>query len=83
MEDIAVYVREKEKIDEKNLFLIVDRREAIKKAFTLAKEHDIVLLAGKGAEQFIIENNAHIPWDDRMVARELLSEMGYSKNNDK
>lgn len=83
MEDIAVYVREKEKIDEKNLFLIVDRREAIKKAFTLAKEHDIVLLAGKGAEQFIIENNAHISWDDRRVARELLLEMGYSKNNDK
>jgi len=80
MEDIALYVREKGKTDDKNLFLIQDRREAIKKAFALACPYDIVLLAGKGAEQFIIENGKHIPWDDRHVARELIYEL--KKQND-
>ncbi|OGF25176.1 hypothetical protein A2303_02420 [Candidatus Falkowbacteria bacterium RIFOXYB2_FULL_47_14] len=59
-----------------NLFLITDRREAIKKAFSLAKEKDIVLITGKGSEQAIcVANGKKIKWDDRIVARELLSEI--------
>ena len=60
----------------KNLFKIENRREAIKKALELAQADDLVLLTGKGAEQYICVKHGHkIPWDDRRVVRELLSEL--------
>jgi UDP-N-acetylmuramoyl-L-alanyl-D-glutamate--2,6-diaminopimelate ligase len=56
-----------------NLFKILDRREAIKKALSLAKEKDLVILTGKGSEQaMVVANGKLIPWDDRKVVRELL-----------
>jgi len=59
----------------KDLFKILDRREAIRKALELAKEGDLVLLTGKGAEQFIcVSKGQKIPWDDREVAREEIVE---------
>ncbi len=61
------------KID-KNLFKIIDRREAIKKALSLANKGDIVLITGKGSEQAIcIANGEKISWDDRAVVRGLLN----------
>lgn len=51
---------------------IVDRREAIAKAFELAKEGDIVFLTAKGAEQKMCVASGSIPWDDREVARQVL-----------
>src|SRR3989339_572366 len=46
---------------------------AIEKAIKLAQKGDIVLITGKGNEQYIcIEYGKKIPWDDRMVVRELL-----------
>jgi UDP-N-acetylmuramoyl-L-alanyl-D-glutamate--2,6-diaminopimelate ligase len=52
-------------------FKIPDRREAIKKAMSLAEEGDLVLITGKGSEQLIwMANGEKIPWDDRRVARE-------------
>lgn len=63
------------KIDE-NLFEILDRREAIKKAFSLAKKDDLVLITGKGSEQaIVVKNNKKIFWDDRIVAREELKNL--------
>ena len=59
-----------------NLFNILDRREAIKKALSLANEGDIVLITGKGNEQAIcVANEQKIPWDDRQVAREEIEKM--------
>ena len=59
-----------------NIFRILDRREAIKKALTLAREKDIVLVTGKGSEQAIcVANGKKIPWDDRKVIREVLREI--------
>jgi len=61
------------KILNQNLFKIEDRREAIKKALLLAQANDLVLITGKGSEQFIcVANGKKIPWDDRKVVRELL-----------
>lgn len=68
--DIAQYVIEKGGIENVNLFSIPDRRLAIQKSFQLAENNDIVLLAGKGAEQYMITNKGNIPWDDRVVAQE-------------
>lgn len=57
-----------------NLFRISDRKEAIKKAVEIAAEGDLVIITGKGSEQFIISGDKKIPWDDRKVAREVLKE---------
>lgn len=51
---------------------IADRREAIKKALSVAKKGDIVLITGMGHENFRIENGKKIPWNDADVVRELL-----------
>jgi UDP-N-acetylmuramoyl-L-alanyl-D-glutamate--2,6-diaminopimelate ligase len=60
-----------------DLFKILDRRQAIKKALDLAKADDIILITGKGSEQAIcLANNKKIPWDDRKVVRELLEQKG-------
>lgn len=58
----------------KNLWLIVDRRQAIAAAFDAARPGDTVLLAGKGHEHCIIVGREMLPWDEREVARELLRE---------
>jgi len=73
-EDIVLTAEKFGKIRNENLFLIEDRREGIKKAITLAKSGDIVIITGKGAEQTMIIGGKTIPWDDRSVAREELRE---------
>jgi len=56
-----------------NLFKILDRGEAIAKAFGLAREGDLVVITGKGSEQAIcVADNKKIPWDDREKVREIL-----------
>jgi UDP-N-acetylmuramoyl-L-alanyl-D-glutamate--2,6-diaminopimelate ligase len=59
------------KLDE-NLFRESDRKKAIKKAVNMASEGDLVIITGKGAEQFMICGEQKIPWDDRIIAREFL-----------
>lgn len=50
---------------------IADRREAIKKALSIAKKGDVVVITGMGHEQFRIVNGERIPWNDAAVVREL------------
>ncbi|MBT4121263.1 MAG: UDP-N-acetylmuramyl-tripeptide synthetase [Candidatus Magasanikbacteria bacterium] len=58
---------------DKDLFEILDRREAIKKAVSLAKKGDLVLITGKGSEQAMcVAGGKMISWDDREVVREFL-----------
>ena len=59
----------------KDLFVIEDRREGIKKALSLANKNDVVLITGKGAEQSIIIGGKRYPWDDRVVVREELNKI--------
>jgi UDP-N-acetylmuramoyl-L-alanyl-D-glutamate--2,6-diaminopimelate ligase len=50
-----------------------DRRAAIERALKLARDGDIVLIAGKGHEQGQeFEGGRKLPFDDREVAREAL-----------
>ncbi|MFP4259849.1 MAG: UDP-N-acetylmuramoyl-L-alanyl-D-glutamate--2,6-diaminopimelate ligase [Opitutales bacterium] len=49
-----------------------DRKDAISHALDLAKPGDCVLIAGKGHEAYQEFGGTVIPFDDRMVARELL-----------
>jgi UDP-N-acetylmuramoyl-L-alanyl-D-glutamate--2,6-diaminopimelate ligase len=57
---------------------IVNRRTGIGAAFARAREGDTVLLAGKGHEQSIIIGKDKLPWDDRKVARDALTKLGYT-----
>lgn len=75
IEDIALAAEKKGKVRNENLFLIQDRRVAINKALSLAREGDIVLLTGKGAEQSMVISGDSITWDDRLVAREELKKV--------
>jgi UDP-N-acetylmuramoyl-L-alanyl-D-glutamate--2,6-diaminopimelate ligase len=60
-----------------NLYKILDRRGAIKKALTLARPNDLVIITGKGCEQYIMgPNNKKIAWDDREVVREEIGKLG-------
>jgi UDP-N-acetylmuramoyl-L-alanyl-D-glutamate--2,6-diaminopimelate ligase len=56
-----------------NVEAIPDRRQAIDIAISNAQPGDVVLLAGKGHETSQIVGDVHIAFDDRRVARELLS----------
>lgn len=68
---VASGVREAGKIEGQNLFRILDRREAIKKALQLVSEGDIIIVTGKGCEQAIcLANGYKAPWDDRLVLKE-------------
>ena len=74
IDNVAGGALEAGKILNQNLFKILDRREAIAHALSLAKQDDLVLITGKGCEQFIcVANGKKIPWDDRKVVKELLS----------
>ncbi len=58
--------------------IILDRREAIARALTLAKEtaNPVVLITGKGTDPFIMgPNGTKIPWDDRQVAQEEIQKL--------
>jgi len=54
------------------LDVIHDRREAIGRAISLASAGDLVLIAGKGHENYQIVGTEKIHFDDRETAREFL-----------
>jgi UDP-N-acetylmuramoyl-L-alanyl-D-glutamate--2,6-diaminopimelate ligase len=56
--------------------VIPDRREAIKKAMALAGPRDIVLITGKGHEDYQIIGEERFPFDDRAEARQALAQRG-------
>ena len=51
---------------------VIDRREAITHAVHLAQEGDIVVIAGKGHENYQIIGRTKHPMDDRDMARDAL-----------
>jgi len=51
---------------------IVDRKEAIKTALSLAKPEDIVLIAGKGHEKYQEIKGVKLPFDDKEVLERML-----------
>jgi UDP-N-acetylmuramoyl-L-alanyl-D-glutamate--2,6-diaminopimelate ligase len=53
-----------------------DRADAIRQAVETAREGDVVLIAGKGAEQGQEFGDRTLPFDDREAAREALRTLG-------
>jgi UDP-N-acetylmuramoyl-L-alanyl-D-glutamate--2,6-diaminopimelate ligase len=72
---IAAGCPEKKRGDE--LLIIPDRPTAIRKAFSLAKKGDLVLLLGKGHENSIIYKDRTMPYDEILEARKALAEAGW------
>lgn len=57
---------------DRDAFVEADRRKAIAKAIELAKPGEVVLIAGKGHEDYQILGTEKVHFDDREVAREAL-----------
>ncbi len=54
--------------------IIIDRRAAIRRALTIAKKGDAVLITGKGTDPYIMKAYGEkLPWSDAAVAREELA----------
>ncbi len=58
--------------DAKKTLVMVDREEAIKTACMMAKEKDIVLVAGKGHENYQEIKGVKYPFDDKEVLTRML-----------
>jgi UDP-N-acetylmuramoyl-L-alanyl-D-glutamate--2,6-diaminopimelate ligase len=54
---------------------IVDRREAIVRALEMAQPGDAVVIAGKGHETYQVLRDRTVPFDDRQIAREVLTRL--------
>lgn len=78
-EAIADGARSAGGVDGESLLVIDDRREAIARAMAMAREGDVVLLAGKGHETSIFYGADKLPWDDREVARDALAAAGWTR----
>ena len=65
---------------DKDLFLILDRQTAIKKACLLAKNKtDLVLLLGKGHEKTIERADGEHPWDEIGFTQQTLQDLFKTK----
>ncbi len=75
-EDPMEIIREMQKgvgpTDAKKTLVMLDREEAIKTACMLAKENDIILVAGKGHETYQEIKGVRNPFDDREVVSRML-----------
>jgi UDP-N-acetylmuramoyl-L-alanyl-D-glutamate--2,6-diaminopimelate ligase len=60
---------------------IEDRRRAIATVLERAEPGDVVVLAGKGHERSMIYGSVKRPWNEPVVARELLRQLGYRRQN--
>lgn len=69
--DIEVGIKRKGK---SNYQTIIDRFQAIEKALSMAKKGDLIAIVGKGHEDYQLFKDRRIHFDDREVARKILSE---------
>jgi UDP-N-acetylmuramoyl-L-alanyl-D-glutamate--2,6-diaminopimelate ligase len=56
--------------------IVLDRREAIRRALLTAREGDVVVVAGKGHERVQHLPEGDVPFHDATVVGELLGELG-------
>ncbi len=58
---------------------IEDRRQAIARAMDVARDGDLVVLAGKGHETYQIRGTTTLPFDERAIVQELAAARGGSR----
>lgn len=59
-------------LDGEDAEIILDRENAIKRGISLAGKGDVVVIAGKGAEEFMEINGEKIPFSDENVVKKYL-----------
>jgi UDP-N-acetylmuramoyl-L-alanyl-D-glutamate--2,6-diaminopimelate ligase len=64
----------------KPFWQIADRKEAIFRAVQEAKSEDIIIIAGKGHEDYQLIGSQVLPFDDREVAEKALRQTGKWRN---
>lgn len=62
-------------IEKDNYIVVENRREAIKKAMTVAQKDDVIVVAGKGHEDYQILKDKTIHFDEREVIKEIIEEL--------
>ncbi|GAA0723963.1 UDP-N-acetylmuramoyl-L-alanyl-D-glutamate--2,6-diaminopimelate ligase [Clostridium malenominatum] len=62
-------------IKKDNYIVVENRREAIKTAMGMAREGDVIVLAGKGHEDYQILKDKTIHFDEREVVKEIIEEL--------
>lgn len=77
MEDILTGVKRKDG----EYLMIQDRKEAIRYCILNAKDGDVIVLAGKGHEDYQEINGVKYPMDERVLIREILEEMSEEERN--
>ncbi len=60
-----------------NAHRIEDRLEAIKFLFAAASPGDAVILCGKGSDTHMWLANGQVPWNERVIAKELLQKLAH------
>lgn len=55
--------------------VILDRREAIKRAMSLAQPGDVIAVSGMGSETSMMVKGKKVPWSDIQVVQEFLEEV--------
>ena len=63
-----------------NYEVCLDRRKAIEKGIHLLKENDVLLILGKGHEEFMVIGREKIPFNDKKVVLEYIEKL--SKEGD-
>ena len=53
-----------------------DRRAAIALALRIAAPGDVVMIAGKGHEDYQLVGDRRLDFDDRVVAKSIVAELG-------
>lgn len=64
----------------KNWQIVLDRKEAIQAAIARASPEDLILIAGKGHETYQLSAHRSLPFDDRKIVLELLTELSLCRS---
>ena len=74
-EDIAKQIEKGIKKTKGKYEIVLDRKEAIRKAIKMANKIDIVVIAGKGHELYQEINGKKIPFNEREIVKEITKEI--------
>ena len=73
-EFVSIVADMEEGVKQKNYAVYRDRRKAIEKGIELLNHGDVLLVLGKGHEEFIIDKNLKIPFNDHNVIESIISQ---------
>lgn len=61
--------------------LVCDRKEAIRRSLVMATKGDMIILLGRGHEEYQKVKGEKVFFNDRLVVEDLLKQLGYQKKN--